>query len=190
MRCVQRSSRCATRRDDKDGAHCAPSSLRGPHRPEPQRHLPMMINKFLVGVVLAIAIGSPIAAFVGDKRVPQPTPFTEVRVPFLHGFFNTSESSASELASLERADAWRFGPARRRLGMRRRLGGGIAPGEPVRRVSAACGARGRRPAPGRHGVAAGERRQREERKRGPPPDHFSSLLKSRAPSTTTGLSRR
>ena len=70
----------------------------------------MKINKFLVGVVLAIAIGSPIAAFVGDKRVPQPTPFTEVRVPFLHGFFNTSESSASELASLERADAWLNSP--------------------------------------------------------------------------------
>ena len=70
----------------------------------------MMINKFLVGVVLAIAIGSPIAAFVGDKRVPQPMPFTEVRVPFLHGFFNTSESSASELASLERADTWLNSP--------------------------------------------------------------------------------
>ena len=33
----------------------------------------MKINKLLIGVVLAIAIVSPIAAFVGDKKVPQPT---------------------------------------------------------------------------------------------------------------------
>ena len=46
----------------------------------------MKTNKLLVAAVLAIAIGAPIAGFVGDMNMPQPMTSTGVRAPFLHGF--------------------------------------------------------------------------------------------------------
>jgi thiol-disulfide isomerase/thioredoxin len=70
----------------------------------------MKINKLLVAAVLAIAIGVPIAAFVGDITVSQPTTSSGVRVPFLHGFPTPPTSGQSELASLQRADEWLNSP--------------------------------------------------------------------------------
>jgi hypothetical protein len=46
----------------------------------------MKTNKLLAAAILAIAIGAPIAVFIGDKNVAQPTPSTVVLPPFLHGF--------------------------------------------------------------------------------------------------------
>jgi hypothetical protein len=45
----------------------------------------MNTNKFLVAAALAVAVGAPIAGFVGDTQ-GQPMTSTGVRVPFLHGF--------------------------------------------------------------------------------------------------------
>lgn len=45
----------------------------------------MKMNKLLVGTVLVIAIGAPIAAFLQEKN-EQAMTSTGVRVPFLHGF--------------------------------------------------------------------------------------------------------
>jgi len=45
----------------------------------------MNTNKLFVAAVLAIAIGAPIAGFVGEMRGQSMTS-TGVRVPFLHGF--------------------------------------------------------------------------------------------------------
>jgi thiol-disulfide isomerase/thioredoxin len=70
----------------------------------------MKTNKLLAAVVLIIAIGAPIAAFVEDANVLQPTTSTGVRVPFLHGFFNTQPTGQSELASLESANEWLNSP--------------------------------------------------------------------------------
>ena len=65
----------------------------------------MTMNKLLVGAVLALAIGSPIAAFVTGREA-QPMTSTGVRVPFLHGFPFGPSASQAELASLERANDW------------------------------------------------------------------------------------
>ena len=70
----------------------------------------MKINKFLIAVVLAIAIGVPIAGFLGDINVAQPTTSTEARRPFLHGLPTGPIADQSELASLERADEWLNSP--------------------------------------------------------------------------------
>ena len=70
----------------------------------------MKTNKLLVAAVLAIAVGAPIAGFVGEIAVAQPTTSTGVRVPFLHGFFNTQSAGQTELTSLERADEWLNSP--------------------------------------------------------------------------------
>ena len=64
----------------------------------------MKTSKLLVAAVLAIAIGAPIAGFVGDMSVSQPTTSTGVRVPFLHGLPTGQIANQSELASLERAN--------------------------------------------------------------------------------------
>jgi hypothetical protein len=60
----------------------------------------MKTHKLLVSAVLALAIGVPAAGLVGDITMSQPTIPEGVRVPFLHGFFNTLTSGQSELASL------------------------------------------------------------------------------------------
>jgi thiol-disulfide isomerase/thioredoxin len=70
----------------------------------------MKSSKFLVAAVLAIAIGAPIAGFVGDTNVAQPITSTEARIPFLHGFPTGPIAGQSELASLERADEWLNSP--------------------------------------------------------------------------------
>ena len=66
----------------------------------------MRTNKLLITAVLAVAIGAPIASFIGDTVMSQPTTAPGVGVPFLHGFFNGRSTARSELASLERADEW------------------------------------------------------------------------------------
>jgi thiol-disulfide isomerase/thioredoxin len=70
----------------------------------------MKIKKLLVAAVLAVAIGAPIAGFIGDMSVSQPTTSTGVRVPFLHGLPTGQAADQSALASLERADAWLNSP--------------------------------------------------------------------------------
>jgi thiol-disulfide isomerase/thioredoxin len=76
----------------------------------PERHSSMKINKLLVAAILVIAIGAAIAGVVGGINVTQPTTSSGVRVPFLHGFPAGPTASQSELASLERADAWLNSP--------------------------------------------------------------------------------
>jgi thiol-disulfide isomerase/thioredoxin len=70
----------------------------------------MKINKLLVTAVLAVAIGAPIAGFLGDVSMPEQTTSTEIRVPFLHGFRIGQTAGQSELASLERANEWLNSP--------------------------------------------------------------------------------
>jgi thiol-disulfide isomerase/thioredoxin len=69
----------------------------------------MKINKLLVAAVLAIAIGAPIAGFLGERNVAQPTT-SEVLLPFLHGYRGGQAAPQAELASLERANAWLNSP--------------------------------------------------------------------------------
>ena len=68
----------------------------------------MKTSKLLAVAVLAIAIGVPIAAFVGDKAMPQTS--AEIRVPFLHGLPTAPLPAQAELASLERATEWLNSP--------------------------------------------------------------------------------
>jgi thiol-disulfide isomerase/thioredoxin len=75
----------------------------------------MQTSKLLIIAVLAIAIGAPIAGFVGDlvgdKKVLQAqTTAPGLRVPFLHGLSGGETGDQSALASLERADAWLNSP--------------------------------------------------------------------------------
>src|SRR5262245_13249519 len=70
----------------------------------------MQTKKLLVAAVLAIAIGAPIAGFVVERNMPQPTTSTRVGLPFLHGYPTGKAGSRSELAALERADAWLNSP--------------------------------------------------------------------------------
>ena len=69
----------------------------------------MKTNKLLAVVVLAAAIGAPIAGFIGDTKGQSTTP-TGVRVPFLHGFPIGPSASQAELASLTHADEWLNSP--------------------------------------------------------------------------------
>jgi thiol-disulfide isomerase/thioredoxin len=66
----------------------------------------MKINKLLIATVLAFAVGAPIAGLVQEARMPQPLTLTGLRVPFLHGSPDAPAANSSELASLERANAW------------------------------------------------------------------------------------
>jgi thiol-disulfide isomerase/thioredoxin len=70
----------------------------------------MKTNKLFVSAIFAIAIGAPIAGFLGDSAMSQPTKSPGVRVPFLHGFFNAQPVGQSELAAFERADEWLNSP--------------------------------------------------------------------------------
>jgi thiol-disulfide isomerase/thioredoxin len=70
----------------------------------------MKAGKLLVATVLATAIGTPIAGFIGDANVAQPMTFTELRLPFLHGPPTGQTATQSELASLERANEWLNSP--------------------------------------------------------------------------------
>src|SRR5712675_1604885 len=70
----------------------------------------MKTNRLLVGAVLAIAVGAPIAGLLGDTTVSQPTTSPGVRVPFLHSLPVGQTADQSALASLERANAWLNSP--------------------------------------------------------------------------------
>jgi len=70
----------------------------------------MKTSRVLAVGVLAIAVAAPIAGFVGDTKVPQPTTFAELRVPFLHGLPISRSADQSALASLARADEWLNSP--------------------------------------------------------------------------------
>src|SRR3954453_8012226 len=73
------------------------------------RSTSMKTNKLLVAAVLAIAAGAPVW-FLGEAAMSEPTTSTGVRVPFLHGFFNSQTAGHSELASVERANEWLNSP--------------------------------------------------------------------------------
>jgi hypothetical protein len=65
----------------------------------------MKTNKLLVAAVLAIAIGAPIAGFVGYMNGAQPMTST-VRVPFLHGLPGAGSPMQPDLSSFQRATEW------------------------------------------------------------------------------------
>ena len=65
----------------------------------------MRLSSFFVTAVFAIAIGVPIAGFVGDMNVPQPVRTAQVAIQ-------------SELSSLDRADAWLNSPPLSAPGLR------------------------------------------------------------------------
>src|SRR5262245_62143456 len=89
---------------------CARNLLCKPaHQSDSEGRSSMKTNKLLRAAVLAVAIGVAIASFIGDTVMSQPTTAPGVGVPFLHGFFN-GRTARSELASLERADAWLNSP--------------------------------------------------------------------------------
>jgi thiol-disulfide isomerase/thioredoxin len=70
----------------------------------------MKVSKLLLGAVLVIAIGAPIAGFVGDIKLPRSSIPTGEPIAFFHGLGSTRAVSPSGLASLERADAWLNSP--------------------------------------------------------------------------------
>ncbi len=70
----------------------------------------MKTNRLLAAAVLVLAIGAPIAVIVGDTKVPQSTTPTGERVAFFHGLGAGPATAQSQLASLERADAWLNSP--------------------------------------------------------------------------------
>jgi thiol-disulfide isomerase/thioredoxin len=70
----------------------------------------MKTKKLMVAAILAIAIGAPVAGFVGDMKMPQPTTFAGVRSPFLHAGAAAQTAGQSELSSLELANEWLNSP--------------------------------------------------------------------------------
>lgn len=66
----------------------------------------MKMKTLLVAAVLAMAIGAPIASFVGDKSMPHPTTFTGARSPFLHAVPTTQIDGQTGLPSLEHTNEW------------------------------------------------------------------------------------
>jgi thiol-disulfide isomerase/thioredoxin len=70
----------------------------------------MKTNKLLVAAVIAFAIVAPIAGFIKEAHVQQPTTSSGIRVPFLHGSTDAPTASQSELGSLARADEWLNSP--------------------------------------------------------------------------------
>ncbi len=77
----------------------------------------MKTKKLLVAVVLAIAIGAPIAGFVWDMKGQSMTA-PAVRVPFLHGLPTGPIGSQSWPASLDRAKEWLNSPPLTAQGLR------------------------------------------------------------------------
>ena len=70
----------------------------------------MKTNKLLVAAVFGLAIMAPIAGFIEEAHVQQPTTSIGFRLPFLHGSSDMEIASSSELASLARADEWLNSP--------------------------------------------------------------------------------
>ena len=77
----------------------------------------MKTNKLLVAAVLAIAIGVPIAGFIGQMKGQSMTS-PGVRVPFLHGIPIGQTADQSALSSLDRADGWLNSPPLTAAGLR------------------------------------------------------------------------
>jgi thiol-disulfide isomerase/thioredoxin len=69
----------------------------------------MKTNRLLIAAARAMAIGAPIAGFIGELN-GQPVTSTIVQVPFLHGFPSGQNPRQSELASLERVTEWLNSP--------------------------------------------------------------------------------
>jgi thiol-disulfide isomerase/thioredoxin len=67
----------------------------------------MKAKNLLVGAVLAIAIGAPIAGLLGDMKGQ---PMTPAWIPFLHGLPAGQAPGQAALASLERSNAWLNSP--------------------------------------------------------------------------------
>src|SRR5262245_44650959 len=78
----------------------------------------MKISRLLVAAVLGLVIAAPIAGFMGERNVAQPTTSTEVLLPFLHGFPTGQAAPRAELASLERANEWLNSPPLTALALR------------------------------------------------------------------------
>ena len=78
----------------------------------------MNTNKLLAAAALATAIGAPGATMEGGMELTQPMASTGMRVPFLHGSPSGEIGGRSELASLERADAWLNSPPLTAPGLR------------------------------------------------------------------------
>src|SRR4051812_37610046 len=70
----------------------------------------MKSSQLLVMVVLAGAIGAPIAGFVGEEKRQQPVTLASMQLPFLHELAGGAAANPAELASFERADAWLNSP--------------------------------------------------------------------------------
>src|SRR5262249_32265767 len=70
----------------------------------------MKTSKLLIAAVLAIAIGAPIAGFLGVASEPQPTTTPWTRPPCGHGIATGPTAGQSGLASLERANDWLNSP--------------------------------------------------------------------------------
>jgi thiol-disulfide isomerase/thioredoxin len=70
----------------------------------------MKMSKLLVAAVLAIAIGAPIAGFVGGVNMAQTTTSPEVGLPFLHGYPISRAPRQTGLAALEQANEWLNSP--------------------------------------------------------------------------------
>ena len=70
----------------------------------------MKVSKLLLAAVLVIAIGAPIAGFVGDIKLPRSSIPTGEPIAFFHGLGSGPTANQSGLASLGRADAWLNSP--------------------------------------------------------------------------------
>jgi thiol-disulfide isomerase/thioredoxin len=70
----------------------------------------MKVSKLLLAAVLVIAIGAPIAGFVGDIKLPRSSIPMGEPIAFFHGLGSGPTANQSGLASLERADAWLNSP--------------------------------------------------------------------------------
>ena len=78
----------------------------------------MKINRLLIAAVLGIAIGAPIAGFLAEKSVSQPTMPPGIQLPFLHGYRTPEVSGQTALTSLDRADEWLNSPPLTASGLR------------------------------------------------------------------------
>src|SRR6478672_3457543 len=74
------------------------------------RSCAMKVSKLLLAAVLVIAIGAPIAGFVGDIKLPRSSIPTGEPIAFFHGPGSGPSADQSGLASLDRADAWLNSP--------------------------------------------------------------------------------
>src|SRR5262249_7713445 len=95
---------------DFDGSalwRSAPISLQAAiHLSRGRRHSLVKTNRLVMAAVLAVAIEAPIAGFVGDISMAQPTAPSDERSAFFHGPAGGPVASQSGLAALDRADAW------------------------------------------------------------------------------------